>query len=210
MGLFKSAMGLKDSRNAYVGRSSAVFVPSGMHPVTKNAFEVPDELGLIRAYFAMGCFWGAEKLFYSLPVYLTTVGYSQGNIPNPTYEEVCSGNTGHVETVEVIYDPKRIDYEILLKAFWENHDPTQGMRQGNDVGPQYRSGIYYTSQEQKRLAEDSKAKFGQLLSAKGYGPITTEILPLKCYYYAEEYHQQYLYKNPYGYCSLRSTGAILS
>jgi peptide-methionine (S)-S-oxide reductase len=156
----------------------------------------------------MGCFWGAERKFWELPegVYVTAVGYAGGHTPNPTYEEACSGRTGHNEVVLVAYDPKKVSYETLLKTFWENHDPTQGMRQGNDIGTQYRSGIYTTSPAQKKAVEDSKAMFGRALAAKGHGAITTEIVDAPEFYFAEDYHQQYLAKNPSGYCGLGGTG----
>ena len=157
--------------------------------------------------FGMGCFWGAERKFWQLPgVYTTAVGYAAGHTPNPTYREVCSGMTGHTEAVLVVFDPNVIRYDDLLKAFWEDHDPTQGMRQGNDVGTQYRSGIYYDDDEQRRAAEASRDAYQQQLSAAGYGAITTEILPAPEFYYAEDYHQQYLAKNPNGYCGLGGTG----
>jgi peptide-methionine (S)-S-oxide reductase len=157
--------------------------------------------------FGMGCFWGAERKFWQLPgVYTTAVGYSAGSTPNPTYREVCSGLTGHTEAVMVVFDPNIIKYEDLLKVFWENHDPTQGMRQGNDVGTQYRSGIYFYDDEQRRAAEASRERYQERLTAAGYGPITTEILPAHEFYYAEDYHQQYLAKNPDGYCGLGGTG----
>ena len=159
------------------------------------------------AMFGMGCFWGAERKFWSLEgVYTTAVGYAGGHTPNPTYHEVCSGRTGHAEVVRVVFDPKVVSYEALLKVFWENHDPTQGMRQGNDVGTQYRSAIYYYSDAQRRAAERSRDAFQPQLTAAGYGPITTEILPAPEFYYAEDYHQQYLAKNPGGYCGLGGTG----
>ncbi len=155
----------------------------------------------------MGCFWGAEKAFWSLPgVWVTAVGYAGGITPNPTYEEVCSGRTGHTEAVLVVFDPAQISYEALLKVFWEGHDPTQGMRQGNDVGTQYRSAIYATTDEQLEQAEKSAAVFAPQLEASGYGAITTEIAEGKTFYFAEGYHQQYLAKNPNGYCGLGGTG----
>ena len=157
--------------------------------------------------FAMGCFWGAEKKFWELPgVYSTAVGYAAGSTPNPTYREVCTGMTGHTEAVLVVFDPQTVGYEDLLKVFWEDHDPTQGMRQGNDAGTQYRSGIYCYGDAQRRAAESSRDAFQQQLSAAGYGPITTEILSAPEFYYAEDYHQQYLAKNPNGYCGLGGTG----
>jgi peptide-methionine (S)-S-oxide reductase len=160
-----------------------------------------------EAVFALGCFWGAERLFWQLPgVYSTAVGYAGGLTPNPTYQEVCSGETGHAEVVRVIYDPEKIDYEDLLKVFWESHDPTQGMRQGNDVGTQYRSAIYVLDSEQRQVAEESRDMYQKRLSAAGRGTITTEIADAPQFYYAEDYHQQYLSKNPDGYCGIRGTG----
>ena len=157
--------------------------------------------------FGMGCFWGAERKFWQLPgVYTTAVGYAGGHTPNPTYREVCSGMTGHNEVVRVVFDPKAVSYDALLKVFWENHDPTQGMRQGNDVGTQYRSGIYCYGDAQQRAAEASRDAYQEMLDGRGYGPITTEILPAPEFYYAEDYHQQYLEKNPGGYCGLGGTG----
>jgi peptide-methionine (S)-S-oxide reductase len=159
------------------------------------------------AYFALGCYWGAEKAFWNIPgVHVTAVGNIGGFTPNPTYEEICSGMTGHAEAVMVVFDPKVVSYESLLRHFWEAHDPTQGMRQGNDVGTSYRSGIYWTSEAQRDAAERSKAMYGKALKAKGYGPITTEIVKAPPFYFAEDYHQQYLAKNPYGYCGLGGTG----
>jgi peptide-methionine (S)-S-oxide reductase len=163
--------------------------------------------GCERAMFAMGCFWGAEKKFWTLPgVVSTAVGYAAGFTPNPTYKEVCSGATGHAEVVRVVFDPKRVSYEQLLKVFWESHDPTQGMRQGNDVGTQYRSGIYAFSAEQRRAAEASRAAYQAELSASGYEDITTELSDAPEFFFAEDYHQQYLAKNPHGYCGLGGTG----
>jgi peptide-methionine (S)-S-oxide reductase len=159
------------------------------------------------AVFGLGCFWGAERKFWQLPgVFATAVGYAGGPTPNPTYQEVCSGMTGHNEVVLVVFDPNKVSYQALLKTFWESHDPTQGMRQGNDVGTQYRSGIYVASPEQRRLAEESRKAFQQGLKKAGYGEITTEILEAPPFYYAEDYHQQYLAKNPNGYCGLGGTG----
>ena len=167
--------------------------------------EVPE--GHEVAIFGMGCFWGVERMFWKLDgVHLTMVGYAGGHTPNATYEEVCSGRTGHNEVVRVVYDPSVISYEELLKTFWEGHDPTQGKRQGNDVGTQYRSGIYYTSDTQKAAAEATKAEFAKGLASAGYGAITTEILPAPEFYFAEDYHQQYLAKNPNGYCGIGGTG----
>jgi peptide-methionine (S)-S-oxide reductase len=161
----------------------------------------------MKAMFGLGCFWGAERKFWQIPgVYVTAVGYAGGLTPNPTYEEVCSGMTGHNEAVLVVYNPAKVSYETLLKTFFEAHDPTQGMRQGNDVGTQYRSGIYVYSDEQRRAAEAAKAAYEQALKARGLGPITTEIKDAPEFYFAEDYHQQYLAKNPHGYCGLGGTG----
>ncbi len=191
---------------ALPGRSERMRVPD-THFVNRHRLEPPFPDGLRTALFGMGCFWGAEKKFWQLPgVYSTAVGYAAGHTPNPTYREVCSGLTGHNEVVLVVYDPAKVRYEDLLRVFWENHDPTQGMRQGNDVGTQYRSGIYYFDDEQGRAAEASRGVFQQQLMKSGYGPITTEILPAPPFYYAEDYHQQYLAKNPDGYCGLGGTG----
>ena len=192
---------------ALPGRSSPI-PTAGEHFVNGHPLQGPYPQGLETAMFGMGCFWGAERKFWELGegVHVTAVGYAAGQTPNPTYEEVCSGRTGHNEVVLVVYDPKKVSYEKLLKTFWENHDPTQGMRQANDVGTQYRSGIYTTSPEQKKAAEASKAMFGKALAAKRYGAITTEILDAPPFYFAEDYHQQYLAKNPFGYCGLGGTG----
>jgi peptide-methionine (S)-S-oxide reductase len=158
------------------------------------------------AMFGMGCFWGAEKKFWEAPVYTTVVGFAAGKTPHPSYREVCTGETGHAEVVRVLFDPEKISYEALLKIFWENHDPTQGMRQGNDAGSQYRSGIYTYSEAQTRAAEASRDVFGTVLASAGYGKITTEIRRAPEFYFAEDYHQQYLVKNPSGYCGLGGTG----
>jgi peptide-methionine (S)-S-oxide reductase len=191
---------------ALPGRADRLPVPAA-HFVNGHRLEDPFPDGLERAMFAMGCFWGAERKFWELPgVYSTAVGYAAGSTPNPTYREVCTGMTGHAEVVLVIFDPKAIRFEDLLKVFWENHDPTQGMRQGNDVGTQYRSGIYCYGPAQQAAAERSRAAFQQKLTDAGYGAITTEIVPAPEFYYAEEYHQQYLAKNPDGYCGLGGTG----
>jgi peptide-methionine (S)-S-oxide reductase len=191
---------------ALPGRAEPMRVPDA-HFVNHHRLSPPFPDGLKTAMFGMGCFWGAEKKFWQLPgVYSTAVGYAAGHTPNPTYREVCTGMTAHNEVVQVIYDPAKIRYEELLRAFWENHDPTQGMRQGNDVGTQYRSGIYFFDDDQWRAAEASRAVFQQQLQKAGYGPITTEILPAPPFYYAEDYHQQYLAKNPDGYCGLGGTG----
>jgi peptide-methionine (S)-S-oxide reductase len=177
------------------------------HFVNGHPIDAPFPEGLERAIFGMGCFWGAEKKFWEIPgVYTTAVGYAAGTTENPTYRQVCAGTTGHAEVVLVVFDPKRVRYEDLLKVFWENHDPTQGMRQGNDIGTQYRSGIYYFNDEQRRAAEASRDAFQKELTAARYGTITTEILPAPQFFYAEDYHQQYLAKNPFGYCGLGGTG----
>ena len=191
---------------ALPGRPHRMPVPP-THYVNGGRLEPPFPEGLERAMFGMGCFWGAEKKFWELPgVYTTAVAYAGGYTPNPTYREVCTGMTGHNEVVLVVFDPKRISYEMLLKTFWENHDPTQGMRQGNDVGTQYRSGIYYFGEHQRAMAERSRDAYQAQLTRSGHGRITTEILPAPELYYAEDYHQQYLAKNPSGYCGLGGTG----
>lgn len=192
-------------QEALPGRSEPMPVP-GKHYVNGNPLKPPYPNGLEMAMFGMGCFWGAERKFWQLDgVFTTAVGYAAGSTPNPTYQEVCSGMTGHNEVVLVVFDPKVISYETLLKVFWENHNPTQGMRQGNDAGTQYRSGIYAYSQNQKKLALASRDVYEQALNKAGYGQITTEILDAPEFYYAEGYHQQYLAKNPGGYCGLGGT-----
>ena len=192
--------------DAIPGRAERMPVPD-QHFVNHHRIAPPFPDGLERAMFAMGCFWGAERTFWRLPsVYTTAVGYVAGSTPNPTYREVCTGMTGHAEAVLVVFDPTKISYDELLKVFWENHDPTQGMRQGNDVGTQYRSGIYFFDEAQRRAAEHSRDEYQRQLDAAGYGRITTEILPAPEFYYAEDYHQQYLAKNPDGYCGLGGTG----
>jgi len=191
---------------ALPGRADPMPVPEA-HFVNKHRLTPPFPDGLERALFGMGCFWGAEKTFWSVPgVYSTAVGYAGGHTPNATYREVCTGMTGHNEVVLVVFDPKVVAYDDLLKVFWENHDPTQGMRQGNDAGTQYRSGIYYFDDAQRRSAERTRDAFQTRLKASGYGAITTEIVPAPDFYYAEDYHQQYLAKNPDGYCGLGGTG----
>lgn len=191
---------------ALPGRSTKMPVP-GQHFVNGNPIQGPFPDGLEMAVFGLGCFWGAERKFWQQAgVYTTAVGYAAGVTPNPNYQEVCSGRTGHNEVVLVVYDPKQISYSTLLKVFWEAHNPTQGMRQGNDAGTQYRSGIYTFSPEQKAAAEASKLAYAADLKTSGYGEITTEILTAPEFYYAEEYHQQYLAKNPNGYCGLGGTG----
>ena len=178
-----------------------------LHTVLHTPIEGPVPDGFGKAIFGMGCFWGAERKFWQLDgVYATAVGYAAGQTPNPTYREVCSGMTGHTEAVLVVFDPKQVRYDDLLKVFWENHDPTQGMRQGNDVGTQYRSGIYYFGEAQRRSAEASRDAYQKRLATAGFGAITTEVEPAPEFYYAEDYHQQYLSKNPDGYCGLGGTG----
>ena len=191
---------------ALPGRAQRMAVPE-RHFVNGNRLSPPFPEGLELALFGMGCFWGAEKKFWQADgVYSTSVGYAGGSTPNPTYEEVCSGLTGHAEVVRVVFDPKRTSYADMLRNFWENHDPTQGMRQGNDVGTQYRSTIYWTPSAQRDLAARSRESFQKRLTAAGYGEITTEIREAPEFYYAESYHQQYLAKNPHGYCGLGGTG----
>ena len=192
-------------QEALPGRAEPMPVPSS-HFVNGNPLQPPYPAGLEMAMFGLGCFWGAERKFWQQEgVFTTAVGYAAGSTPNPTYKEVCSGMTGHNEVVRVVFDPKVVSYEDLLKVFWESHEPTQGMRQGNDAGTQYRSGIYVYSESQKKLAEGSRDAYQQALSAAGYGKITTEILDAPEFYYAEGYHQQYLAKNPGGYCGLGGT-----
>ena len=204
--MFGKSARIPTASDALPGRSARMPVPEA-HYVNGHRLEPPFPDGLERAMFGLGCFWGAERKFWELPgVYSTAVGYAAGHTPNPTYREVCSGMTGHTEAVLVVFDPKRTTYEDLLKLFWENHDPTQGMRQGNDAGTQYRSGIYYYDDDQKRAAERSRDAYQQRLADAGYSPITTEILPAPEFYYAEDYHQQYLAKNPDGYCGIGGTG----
>jgi peptide-methionine (S)-S-oxide reductase len=191
---------------ALPGRKEPMPVPE-RHHVNGNRLVEPFPDGLERAMFGLGCFWGAEKAFWKIPgVYSTAVGYAAGLTPNPDYEEVCTGLTGHNEVVLVVFDPKTIGYGDLLRVFWETHDPTQGMRQGNDVGTQYRSGIYVYSPEQRRQAEASRDAYQRVLTRAGYAQITTEILDAPAFYYAEDYHQQYLAKNPWGYCGIGGTG----
>jgi peptide-methionine (S)-S-oxide reductase len=191
---------------ALPGRANPIPTASS-HYVSGAALKGPYPHGAMKAMFGLGCFWGAERKFWQIPgVYVTAVGYAGGLTPNPTYEEVCTGKTGHNEAVLVVYNPAKVSYEQLLKAFFEAHDPTQGMRQGNDVGTQYRSGIYYFTEEQHRAAEAAKAAYETALKARGLGPITTEIKPAPEFYFAEGYHQQYLAKNPNGYCGLGGTG----
>ncbi len=195
------------SDKALPGRAAPTFAVPAEHFVNHNRITAPFPAGLEQAMFGLGCFWGAERLFWKAPgIYSTAVGYAAGMTPNPTYEEVCSGYTGHNEVVMVWFDPRKTSYEALLKVFWEGHDPTQGMRQGNDVGTQYRSGIYTFSPEQKARAEASRATFQKELAQSGMGTISTEIVDAPTFFYAEDYHQQYLAKNPNGYCGLGGTG----
>jgi peptide-methionine (S)-S-oxide reductase len=192
---------------ALKGRAEAI-PTAKTHFLNKRALKGPYPEGLETALFGLGCFWGAERKFWEMGdgIWVTAAGYAGGLTPNPTYEEVCSGRTGHNEVVLVVFDPKQVSYETLLKTFWESHDPTQGMRQGNDVGTQYRSGIYVNSPAQRAAAEASKAAYQKVLSANGYGSITTEIVDAPPFYFAEDYHQQYLAKIPNGYCGLGGTG----
>jgi peptide-methionine (S)-S-oxide reductase len=204
--MFGKPKTIPSKAEALAGRADPMPVPD-THFVNQHRLTPPFPDGLQRALFGMGCFWGAEKKFWSVPgVYSTAVGYAGGHTPNATYREVCTGMTGHNEVVLVVFDPKVVAYDDLLKVFWENHDPTQGMRQGNDVGTQYRSGIYYFDEDQRRAADRTRDAFQTRLKASGYGAITTEIVPAPDFYYAEDYHQQYLAKNPDGYCGLGGTG----
>ncbi|MFL6578835.1 MAG: peptide-methionine (S)-S-oxide reductase MsrA [Povalibacter sp.] len=203
---FRKQAVMPDPADVLPGRSTPLKVPE-RHYVNGNRIVPPFPDGLEQAMFGLGCFWGAERKFWELPgVYSTAVGYAAGTTPNPTYEEVCSGYTGHNEVVLVIFNPRQVSYETLLKTFWESHNPTQGMRQGNDVGTQYRSGIYAFDEDQKAAALASKNEYEQALRKAGHGAISTEILDASKFYYAEDYHQQYLAKNPNGYCGLGGTG----
>ena len=204
--MLREKLSMPTPEQALPGRTATMPVPE-QHFVSGHRMVPPFPQGNELALFGMGCFWGAERKFWQDPrVYATAVGYAAGHTPNPTYREVCSGMTGHNEVVRVVFDPHAIGYDELLRIFWENHDPTQGMRQGNDVGTQYRSGIYCYGDVQRRAAEASRDAFQERLSGAGYGRITTEILPAPEFYYAEDYHQQYLAKNPGGYCGLGGTG----
>ena len=207
MFLFKKSLEIPRPGEALPGRATPIPTAS-RHFINGNALKGPYPEGLERAMFGMGCFWGAERKFWELGdgIHVTAVGYAAGSTPNPTYEEVCSGRTGHNEVVLVVFDPAKVAYEALLKTFWESHDPTQGMRQGNDVGTQYRSGIYVHDEEQRTAAEATREAYQKALTAAGHGAVTTEILPGPELYYAEDYHQQYLAKNPDGYCGLGGTG----
>jgi len=203
---FRKKLDLPSASDALPGRAAPI-PTAERHHVNGRPLQGPYPEGMETAVFGLGCFWGAERKFWTLDgVWVTAVGYAGGVTPNPTYEEVCSGRTGHNEVVLVVYDPRRVSYETLLKTFWESHDPTQGMRQGNDVGTQYRSGIYVTSEAQRAAALASKDAYEGALKARGYGPVTTEILDAGPFYFAEDYHQQYLAKNPFGYCGLGGTG----
>jgi peptide-methionine (S)-S-oxide reductase len=206
LGFFSKKVRLPARDEALPGRAERMPVPE-RHFALGTPLSPPFPDGLERAVFGMGCFWGAERKLWKAPgVFTTAVGYAGGFTPNPTYEEVCSGRTGHAEVVLVVFDPKKTTYEALLRTFWESHDPTQGMRQGNDVGTQYRSAIYTSSEAQKQAAERSRATYEAALAGEGLGAITTEIAPAGAFNYAEEYHQQYLAKNPNGYCGLGGTG----
>ena len=203
----KKKLEMPSAADALPGRPNPI-PTAKTHFVNGNALKSPYPNGLEMAMFGMGCFWGAERKFWELGdgIYVTAVGYAGGHTPNPTYQQVCSGQTGHNEVVLVVYDPKKVPYEKLLKTFWENHDPTQGMRQGNDVGTQYRSGIYAFTPAQRKAAEESKAMYDKALKAKRFDSISTEVLDAPPFYFAEDYHQQYLAKNPMGYCGLGGTG----
>ena len=204
---FRKPHAIPSATEALPGRSTPI-PTAERHFVNGNPLKGPYPAGTRRAVFGLGCFWGAERKFWELPagVFVTAVGYAGGATPNPTYEEVCSGMTGHNEVVLVAFDPGAVSYEALLRTFWESHDPTQGMRQGNDAGTQYRSGIYAEDDAQLAAAQASGRAYGEALAAGGYGPVTTEILPAPTFYFAEAYHQQYLAKNPRGYCGLGGTG----
>ena len=192
--------------DALAGRVELMPVPEE-HYVLRTPLAPPWPEGMEEAFFGMGCFWGAERLFWTAPgVYTTAAGYAGGLTPNPNYREVCSGRTGHAEVVRVVFDPARVSYEKLLRIFWQNHDPTQGMRQGNDVGTQYRSAVYAVGSEQQRVACRTRDAYAERLRAAGFGPVTTEIREAPAFYYAEDYHQQYLAKNPAGYCGIGGTG----
>jgi peptide-methionine (S)-S-oxide reductase len=206
MFLFTKPSRMVSPEDALPGREERMVVPA-RHEVLGTPLEPPFPAGLQQAVFGLGCFWGAERVFWRAPgVYTTAAGYTGGYTPNPTYQEVCTGRTGHTEAVLVVFDPDKTSYEELLRLFWENHDPTQGMRQGNDAGTQYRSAVYWTTDEQRRAAEESRAAYQERLAEAGYGDITTEIAEAGPFYYAEPYHQQYLQKNPNGYCGLGGTG----
>lgn len=203
---FRKNLAMPSAASALPGRPTPI-PTAETHVVNGRALAGPCPQGMEEAYFGLGCFWGAERKFWQAPgVWLTAVGYQGGVTPNPTYEEVCSGMTGHAEVVKVVFDPAKTSYEELLRIFWENHDPTQGMRQGGDIGTQYRSAIYVANAAQRVAAEASRAGYGAALAAKGYGPVTTEIADAPAFFHAEDYHQQYLARNPAGYCGLGGTG----
>jgi peptide-methionine (S)-S-oxide reductase len=203
--MFFTKTQLPAAKDALPGRGDAMPVPD-RHFVNGNTLVAPFPAGMEIAMFGLGCFWGAERLFWKIPgVYSTQVGYAGGITPNSTYKEVCTGGTGHNEVVQVVFDPKTVSYDSLLKTFWEAHDPTQGMRQGGDIGTQYRSGLYVFNAAQRKAAEASKVAYDQALKARGFNAITTEILDVPTFYYAEDYHQQYLAKNPAGYCGIGGT-----
>ena len=203
---FRKKLEMPAAQSALPGRADPI-PTAEKHFISGRPLKGPYPDGMERAVFGLGCFWGAEKAFWQIPgVWVTAVGYAAGLTPNPTYEEVCSGGTGHNEVVLVVYDPRTVSHDQLLKAFFEAHDPTQGMRQGNDVGTQYRSGIYVYGDAQRKAAEAAKAAYDQSLKAEGFRPITTEILDAPKFFFAEDYHQQYLAKNPHGYCGLGGTG----
>ena len=207
MTMLANKFAVVDRAQALPGRETPVMTP-GLHAVLGRPVDLAPAEGQDEAYFGLGCFWGAERLFWKLPgVVVTAVGYAGGHTPNPTYNEVCSGRTGHTEVVRVVFDTARLSREALLRAFWEGHDPTQGMRQGNDTGTQYRSAVYYTGEEMKGAVEATRAAYAAALKAAGHArAITTEVKPLAAFYFAEDYHQQYLDKNPGGYCGLGGTG----
>ena len=205
--LFRTKTEMVSPDAALPGRTDLTMSVPSSHEVLGTPLVGPWPEGYQLAVVGMGCFWGAERKFWTVPgVHSTAVGYAGGYTPNCTYEEVCSGRTGHTEVVLVVFDPARISYQQVLQVFWENHDPTQGMRQGNDIGTQYRSAVYTTDPSQVSVVEATRAMFGERLAAAGYGPITTEVAPLDVFYYAEPYHQQYLAKNPNGYCGIGGTG----
>jgi peptide-methionine (S)-S-oxide reductase len=207
MFMFRKKLEMPTAADALPGRSTPI-PTAEKHFVLGRPLQGPYPAGLETAIFGLGCFWGAERMFWKPGdgIHTTAVGYAAGVTPNPTYEEVCSGRTGHTEAVLAVFDPSKTSYEEMLKLFWENHDPTQGMRQGNDVGTQYRSAILYSTEAEREAAERTKAAFSERLREAGYGEITTEIAPLDEFYYAEDYHQQYLAKVPHGYCGLGGTG----
>jgi peptide-methionine (S)-S-oxide reductase len=206
MSWLSKSSSIPSPQDALPGRTATMPIPAH-HYVNGHPIAGPWPDGVETAVFGLGCFWGAERKFWQAPgVYSTAVGYAGGHTPNPTYQETCTGKTGHNEVVLVAYDPAVISFEALCKLFWESHDPTQGMRQGNDMGTQYRSGIYYATEQQRQVAESSREMYQAQLAAARFGSITTEIVPLGSFYYAEEYHQQYLAKNPAGYCGIGGTG----